>query len=251
MRIIVNADDCGMSAHVNNHIENAILSRKITSTTVMANMDDLEGAKRLYEAYKDTISFGLHMNLTQGHPLLYSQSLLDCGFYKESEDGICFNGYAFMRRFLNRSCCKDILKELQAQANVLRDNQIAISHIDSHHHIHTAFFMMGILPCLSKSINVYKVRNMRNFMPLSVNKMVRNIWRGGQKIQNWKLRMTDYMCSYEDFYKSYDIVGPTSDKTIELMCHPGHDKFAEEENKLLEGNLTSVCHCEMISYNEF
>jgi len=251
MRIIVNADDCGMSAHVNSHIENAIQNRKITSTTVMANMDDLEGAKRLYETYKDTISFGLHMNLTQGHPLLYSQSLLDCGFYKEGENGICFNGYAFMRRFLNRSCCEDILKELLAQANVLRDNQIAISHIDSHHHIHTAFFMMGILPKLSKSINVYKVRNMSNFMPLSANKMARGIWRLGQKAQNWQMKMPDYMCPYTDFQKKYDRVRPANNSVIELMCHPGHEKFVEEEKLLLEKDLAAFCNCDMISYNSF
>lgn len=42
-QVIINADDCGISQYVDREIERFIQLGKITSTTVMANMDDLEG----------------------------------------------------------------------------------------------------------------------------------------------------------------------------------------------------------------
>lgn len=58
MKLIINADDCGKNKEVNAAISHFIETGKITSTTVMANMDDLEGASRLFDEYQDSISFG-------------------------------------------------------------------------------------------------------------------------------------------------------------------------------------------------
>ena len=87
-QIIINADDCGRSKVVNSAIEECIQAGCITSTTVMANMDDLEGAVGLYNTYKNSISFGCHLNLTQCQPLLKSQILQDIGFTSISDDGM-------------------------------------------------------------------------------------------------------------------------------------------------------------------
>ena len=69
MRIIINADDCGLSEIVDKEIEYCIRHGLISSTTIMANMDDFEGARRLYDTYGNAVSFGWHMNLTEGEPL--------------------------------------------------------------------------------------------------------------------------------------------------------------------------------------
>ena len=84
MRLIINADDCGSNRETDMAISRFIEMRKITSTTVMANMNDFEGAVQMYDKFHDVISFGVHLNLTQGAPLLYSQELLDNEYYKES-----------------------------------------------------------------------------------------------------------------------------------------------------------------------
>lgn len=139
-RIIINADDCGMSQTVNEHIEKAILAGKITSTTVMTNMHDFDGAVRLYKQYHDCISFGWHINLSEGKPLLYSQLLLDKGFYIESEHGVEMNGRKFLHKWLTSEARKEITKELMAQCSKLRDSGIVISHVDSHHHAHTSLW---------------------------------------------------------------------------------------------------------------
>ena len=110
-RIIINADDCGMSLQVNEHIEQAILAGKISSTTVMANMEDFDGAVRLYKTYGSEISFGWHINLTEGSPLMYSQLLLDKGYYIEQGGRIVFNGKAFWKKHLTNEMKMAIRKE--------------------------------------------------------------------------------------------------------------------------------------------
>ena len=138
-KIIINADDLGMSGTVNREIESCIQKGLITSTTIMANMPDFEGARKLYETYKDAISFGWHMNLTEGEPLTKSQALLDFGYFVETKDGVRMNGMAFWKqKFFPKTIREEIKKELRAQIGKIRDNGIRLSHADSHQHIHTS-----------------------------------------------------------------------------------------------------------------
>lgn len=113
MKLIINADDCGKNKEVNAAISHFIETGKITSTTVMANMDDLEGASRLFDEYQDSISFGIHLNLTEGHPLRYSQELLDRGYYKETANvaGEKGNIYLNINQLRNKIISTSIQKE--------------------------------------------------------------------------------------------------------------------------------------------
>ena len=64
MRIIINADDLGISQEVNDAIFGLMAEGRITSATVLANGPAVEdAAKRLAEFPK--CSFGVHLNLTQ------------------------------------------------------------------------------------------------------------------------------------------------------------------------------------------
>lgn len=251
IKVIINADDCGYDTHVNEHICNAIEKRRITSTTVMANMADLDGAARLYKAYKDSVSFGFHMNLTEGSPILYSQPLMDMGFYKEEDGKIVFNAQPFRRKLLSKGVREDIYKEILAQVESIMDKGVNLSHIDGHHFIHQAVFMLPLLPRLCREIGVHKVRNYRNYMPASFNRWARGQWIRLVKMRDDSIKTTDWFTGFEDFYKiekegtkyyqKYD--------TIELMCHPG-GKYTNEEEILLNINIESGFNCELINYNQ-
>ena len=242
-RIIVNADDCGMSLQVNEHIEKAILARKISSTTVMANMDDFDGAVKLYKQYKDRISFGWHINLTEGEPLLESQLLLDKGYYVEQDGRIVFNGKAFWKKHLTNEMKMAIRKELIAQYEKLRDSGILISHADSHHHIHTSPSMLTIVPSVLKETGIQKVRRMRNNVPGLFKRIPRNVWGWMYKLQNCNLTMTDAFGYFIDYATSKIFV---KGNTMELECHPGHPKHMEEEKLLMSQNYDN--DIQLISY---
>lgn len=249
-KIIINADDCGYSQHVNQHIEHAIVKGRISSTTIMANMNDYEGALRLYNQYAGSVSFGFHINLTEGSPLRKSQLLIDTGFYQEKEGNVIFNAQPFRRKYLAKSVREEIYKEVMAQATRLRDSGVKISHIDGHHFIHQSVFMFPILPRLCKTIGVHKIRTYRNYMPLTINRVLRDRWKDIIRMQDGKAVFTDWFTSFEDFcrygednktfYKSGDVV--------ELMCHPG-GRNEREESLLLNTDVEKLFDSKLINYN--
>lgn len=250
MKLIVNADDCGYSRKVNQHIEQAIIKGRISSTTIMANMDDFEGAIHLYQQYKDTVSFGFHVNLTEGTPLRYSQRLLDIGFYQESEGKIVFNSQPFRRKLLTKSVREEIFQEVLAQGTKIREAGVMLSHIDGHHFIHQGIFMLPVLPKLCKAIDVHKIRTYRNYMHSSINRMLRNRWKDIIRLQDGKAVFADWFTSFEDFYnceKNNQKFYRNND-SVELMCHPGGIDV-EEESLLINTDLESEYFCKLINYN--
>lgn len=236
-RIIINADDCGKSGKVNIEIEKCIKNRKISSTTIMANMPAFDGAVKLYREYKNFISFGWHVNLTEGKPLTNSQLLLDTGYYVEKEGKVFFNGKSFWRKFISPSMSREIVKELKKQYEVLCDNGISISHVDSHQHIHTSPGLFFLFPGLLKQLHIERCRRIRNNVNSVSGQLVRKIWTIPYKLKN--VRMTDSFCSFIDYcnIKKRRSLG----ETIELMVHPGHDgeNYKRECELLVNTDLNS------------
>lgn len=246
MKIIINADDCGMSKVVNSHIEQVITKGKITSTTIMANMADFDGAVNLYKKYKDIISFGWHINLTEGEPLIYSQILLDKGFYVEKDGHIEMNGKSFWRKWITSEMQTAVREELLTQYTKLKDNGVNISHVDSHHHIHTSLPMLFVIPSLLKEIGINKVRRIRNNFPGKVKRIPRDMWKWLYMCQNRDLYMSDVFCYFKDFATNSMFV---NGEIVELECHPGHPKYMEEEEMLLETAFCQYSNLKLINYN--
>lgn len=228
-RIIINADDCGRSKMVDAAIEECIQLGCITSTTVMANMDDFEGAVRLYNTYKDSVSFGCHLNLTQGHPLLKSQILQDTGFTIVSDNGLIkLNGMHLRNSRISKAAKKAIFEELDAQIQKVLDGGIAISHIDSHHHIHNGVSILPIVVKAAKKYNISKIRILRNYLPSSPNLWARKAWRIYLGYLYQGVKTTEWFSSPKEFYRLTKTVQVLKkNTTIELMCHPGGESDSE------------------------
>jgi len=251
LKVIINADDCGYSQKVNNHIKIAIEKHCISSTTIMANMGDFEGAVRLFKDYHECVSFGYHLNLTEGCPTSSSQILLDMGFYKEQGGSVIFNAQPFRRKLLSRVAREEIYKEVRVQVSRLLDSGISISHIDGHHFIHQSVFMLPLLPRLCKEFGIYRVRNYRNYMPKSLTRWARGQWYYFMRLQNSQIRTTDWFTGFEDFHR-LELDGKRfyhEGDSVELMCHPG-GKYAEEEKVLLSTDVEKLFDCQLISYNQ-
>lgn len=239
MRVIINADDCGKNEQVNCHIKKAIEAGKLTSTTIMANMSDVEGALQLYEEYFKQISFGIHLNLTEGEPLLKSKKLLEFGYYSEHDGEMVFDGEKaeyFRYKILPRDIRDEIYKELSAQVNLLQKGGAILSHIDSHHHIHTCFSLIDVIAQLSKDFNLYKIRRIRNYVPRSFSFYGRQAWATFSYIKNRQYVMTDFFAIFKEFFEKERISQLKPDSSIELMIHPGHymESYQKEEQMMLE-----------------
>lgn len=228
-KIIINADDCGISKHVDSCIEEAIKQGLISSTTILANMDDFDGAVKLYKTYHDHISFGWHINLDEGASLTRSQVLLDKGIFIERDNQIYLNGSAFGRSFFNKEVRQAIKTELRSQWEKLSDNGIIISHVDGHHFIHTQPSMIQIMPSLFKELGINRCRHVSNYGHSGLSGLARSLWASYYKSRG--MRMPDTFSSLADYYNDRFL---PQGRTIELMCHPGHqNKKYQEEFALL------------------
>lgn len=124
-RLIVNADDFGLSESINRGIIKCFQDGIITSTTIMVNQPH---AKHAYKLWKDNraLAVGLHLTLDRGKALTGISSLTDKegNFLKSSE-------------LLEKGKDIDYHREIRAQLQKYNDIfGCDPTHIDSHHHIH-------------------------------------------------------------------------------------------------------------------
>lgn len=227
IKVIINADDCGLDENVNASIERFIQKELISSTTLMANGAALESAKRLHDSYP-SISFGAHLNLTELNPLRKSDLLLEKGIITHEN---ILNAQEFRYKYLSREIRKELFLELDMQMQKLLDYGFNISHIDSHHHIHNGTFILPVFASLLKKYKISHIRRMRNYMPMSISLVVRQQWYLYLKMLNTKAYSTDYFVSYESFVTTLQkgISYCNKNQVVELMCHPGGIFLTEEE----------------------
>lgn len=131
-RLIVNADDLGMSRGITDGICIAHRRGFLTSASLMANMPAAEYAvARLADV--PALGVGVHLNVCQGRPILLPcevPSLVD-------SDGF-FHQPAVMARKLWRwqITGKELEAEMREQIRWLKHRGINPTHADSHHHMH-------------------------------------------------------------------------------------------------------------------
>ena len=243
--IIINADDCGMSVSVNSAIDSAIAKGLITSTTVMANMDDFDGAVNLYNKWKDKISFGVHINITEGYPLMPSKIMAESGFCISQGDNMVFNNLHYLYKYPSKALKESIYLEIKAQIEKILDSGIKISHIDSHRHMHLAPFILPIVCYISREFGITKMRQSRNRLGFSLRDLKD---RGLNVYRNFimkDIKKTDVFCSVAEFSS----VMKNDNKIYELMCHPGHpnQRYIDEMN-YLEKSAFEWKKFQMINY---
>lgn len=245
-KIIINADDCGKDIYVDSSIKDAILEGKISSTSIMANMRDFDGAVKLYKEFCDQISFGWHINLTEGEPLIQSQLLLDSGYFIEKEGIVYLNGKSFYGRQLQSEQKIEIRKELIAQYSKLRDYGIEVSHADGHHHIHMSPSMIGFMPSLFKELGITRCRHKKNYGMSAISYFAREMWSIPFKIRG--ITMPDTLGDFTTYYNNPLLRQGT---IVELECHPGHPNLDfQQEMKLVYTAALNDWGAKLITYRD-
>jgi chitin disaccharide deacetylase len=123
-RLIVNADDFGLTPGVSRGILGAHRHGIVTSTTVLVTQPVQRDV--ISRAQDTGLGLGLHVNLTLGEPLTAGRSLV-------GEDGRFIRD---ARRAAARVSMKDVETEVAAQVDkFLALAGTAPTHLDSHHHV--------------------------------------------------------------------------------------------------------------------
>lgn len=160
-RLIINADDFGISRGVNDGILEAAQSGGITSTSLMVNLPDSSDAVARVRQCSD-ISVGLHLNLTVGNALTGRSSLTQgdsAEFYSASR--------LLVAASLGMIDESDIERECLAQIDRMTRAGFPPTHLDSHRHVHTH---PAIYPAVLRAVQARRIPHLRiPCEPLDVN----------------------------------------------------------------------------------
>ncbi len=133
-RLVINADDLGADEPRNEGILEAIEAGVVTSASLLANGPALEDAiARIRSLKRRKVSFGFHLNLSQGTPLAAGHRHL-VGPDGNFPGKIAAQGLLMQRG--NAKLEEEIAAEMESQLVRLRDAGIEVRHMDGHQHVH-------------------------------------------------------------------------------------------------------------------
>lgn len=173
-KLIVTADDYGMSIAVNKAIDAGVEAGLITSTNVMTNMPYFEDAVKL-KAYKN-ISVGIHFTLSCGAPVSTPETIPTLvsptgEFYKYAE---------FRERYRKRLISNaDILTELSNQYDKYVKLMGKPDYWNTHQNVHVDFRIYRLFVDFARERGICKMRShQRIYVPGSKKENKRSLlWR--------------------------------------------------------------------------
>jgi predicted glycoside hydrolase/deacetylase ChbG (UPF0249 family) len=215
--IIVNADDFGVNEEVNRAILKSFELGIISSTTLLVNMPGFLDAVEIVNVNSSLKgNVGLHLNLIEGFPLsdLIKKQKRFC-----NKDGM----FAYKRNQSVFSLHPDekraIGYEVKAQVDKAQKHGIPISHIDSHHSVHTEW---GISQIILNVLADYKIKKIRIARNMGVRRNpAREIYKYAfnSYLKFRKFKGVDLFGDLEDFLYTIEN-GNFCNKKIEIMVHP-------------------------------
>lgn len=232
-RLIINADDFGLTSGINRAVLEAHQHGLVTSTTLMACGAKFTEAAGM-AAQAPRLSVGCHVVLVDGMPVLQASriSTLAIGRYP-SRFGNSLKRFALLAAF-NKLGPEQIEDEITAQVRKLQDAGIQVSHLDSHKHTH---MFPVVLKGMLRAAKNCGVRAMRNpFEPLVFASV-------GQWKRQFQLRLLRrYRTSFQRALAEAGVVTP--DGCIGIAATGGltHDTFRRLIEHLPEGTWEFVSH---------
>ncbi len=149
-RIIVNADDFGLTKDISDRIVEIYKKGNLSSTSIMVNTPATDYALELAKNNLG-LGIGLHFNITEGKSISGRSTLTNSEGIFLDKFKLIFGLYLFKIKTY------DVLDELEAQYDYLKKKGLYITHIDSHEHIHMNPKIFKIVADFAKSKGI-KVR---------------------------------------------------------------------------------------------
>lgn len=231
-RLIVNADDFGLTSGVNRGIVQAHDQGIVTSSTLMACSSRFDEAVQLAKQ-NSRLSVGCHVVLVDGTPMLQPanvSSLMDNGGPQFRQSLMSFAMVAAAGRLDSAQ----VEAEVTAQIKKLQDAGIQVSHLDSHKHTH---MFPAVLKGMLRAAKNCGVRAMRNpFEPL-VFAAVRN-WK-----RQFQLRMMQsFRTTFNNALQEAGVCTPSGCIGIAATGGLSLETFRKLIENLPEGTWEFVSH---------
>jgi hopanoid biosynthesis associated protein HpnK len=155
-RVIINADDFGLSSAVNEAVFAAAESGALSSATIMANMPGFDEAVRGSRG-NPRLGIGVHLNILRGRPVCDTSRVPSLtgrdGRFLESALSLAW------RAFSGRLDAGEMEEEFAAQIERVIRCGISPTHVDSEKHTHLAFPTIGRAACrAAKRFGIKSIR---------------------------------------------------------------------------------------------
>jgi predicted glycoside hydrolase/deacetylase ChbG (UPF0249 family) len=235
-RLIINADDFGLTRGVNRAIAEAHHSGVVTSATLMACSNAFDDAVQLAQRAR-SLAVGCHVLLVDARPLTACRSLLANG-------GIALRtGIADFARQVLRGKIKgdEVSAEAVAQIRKIQDAGIELSHFDTHKHTHMFSQVLRPLLRAARECGVRAVRN--PFTPVKALAWAHLVRRPKLWVRYSEVKVLRRFA--EQFHREVRNAGlKTTDGTFGIVVTGALDPqlFAAIIGCIPEGNWEFVCH---------
>ncbi len=241
-RLIVNADDFGLTRGVNRAIVEASSDGIVTSSTLMANGQAFEDAIA-HTKSASRLSVGCHVVLVDGAPVLGGRQASTL-FDKKAHDGRFYGGLgAFaLRAVSGRVDADEIEAEVTAQIRKLQSAGLVVSHLDTHKHTHILPQVLRPLLRAARTCGVPAVRNPFGPVRFSILAKYPSLWKRYSQVavmnrlgRRFRNSVTDagmlttdgtvgiVSTGAMDDYLFASIVESLPEGTWEFVCHPGYN----------------------------
>jgi hopanoid biosynthesis associated protein HpnK len=238
-RLIVNADDFGLTAGVNRAIVEGNRQGIVTSATLMANAQASEAAIDLARS-QPGLKTGCHVVLIDGVPLSANLPSLTNGSARFRSSLKEF-AIAAVRKKL---AAEEIEREVEAQVRKLQSSGITLTHVDSHKHTHMFPHVLRPLLRAARTCGIRAVRNpfepMRSW-PGSMVLATPGLWLRSAGVTAFGMFAAEFRSAIKeqgmvsadgtvgiavtgllDQHKLLRILEALPEGTWELVCHPGY-----------------------------
>ena len=239
-RLIINADDFGLTTGVNRAIIEAHDEGIVTSSTLMSCGLAFDEAVRLAKSASG-LSIGCHVVLVDGTPQLGGKAVPSLVGPRDGQFDTSLASFA-LRVIRGIVDSNELEAEITAQIRKLQTAGITVSHLDAHKHTHV---LPSVLVPLLRAARACGVRAVRNpFGPLRFSLLAGRprLWKQFSKVtlvqaMAGKFRRTAAEAGIQttdgtvgivatgclDHSLFRHIVETLPDGTWEFVCHPGYN----------------------------
>jgi predicted glycoside hydrolase/deacetylase ChbG (UPF0249 family) len=240
-RLIINADDFGLTPGVNRAITELHQAKALTSATLMATGAAFEDAVAIAHA-NPTLGVGCHIVLTDGVPVLPPEKIptLIGPDRKTFRPSLIDFVQALLLGNIHEV---DIAREAAAQIQKLQLAGIAITHIDTHKHTHLFPAVLRPLLSVAGSVPIRAIRhpfeqswsldlghgNRIRRLQVKLLGNLKTRFEGQPQIRNGHILTTNGTIGISATGNLYRetlhqiLYAMPAEGTFELVCHPGYN----------------------------
>ena len=248
-RLIVNADDFGLSHSVNAAVIRAHHEGILTTASLMVNEPGFEAAVKLVRE-NPKLGVGLHLTLLMGRSALPPDKIPGLvnarGEFSNSPVGVGFN------YFFRRGLREQLRAEIHAQFEKFHSTGLPLDHVNGHLHLHLHLVIFKILMADAEKLRITHFRLTRDCLARS-RKMSRGHWFyrvSHAAIYEWLSRRAREPLRHRQIKHAQITFGLLQDSRVdeeyvlkllpelppgdsELYSHPSLDKFKHEFDALV------------------